>query len=159
MNIQLLVVGKCKEKYLLAGIEEYEKRLKKDVKFSMTEVADERAPERFSEKEAQQVMKKEGERLWQHVKPQSYVIALDRKGKMFSSEEMASHIDQLALHGRSHLTFIIGGSLGLSDDVLQQADLRWSFSTLTFPHQLMRLMVVEQIYRALQIQKGTPYHK
>ncbi|QQK78076.1 23S rRNA (pseudouridine(1915)-N(3))-methyltransferase RlmH [Salicibibacter cibarius] len=159
MNIQLLAVGKIKEKYLLAGMEEYKKRLKKDIKFSMTEVADERAPERLSEKQAIQVMNREGERLLQHVKPKTYIIALDRKGKMFRSEEMATKIDQLAIHGHSSFTFIIGGSLGLGDNVLQRADLRWSFSSLTFPHQLIRLMLMEQIYRFTQIQKGTPYHK
>ncbi|MBB6450562.1 23S rRNA (pseudouridine1915-N3)-methyltransferase [Geomicrobium halophilum] len=159
MNIQILAVGKCKEKYLLRGIEEYEKRLKNDVKFSIKEVADERAPEGRSDKEAIQVMQKEGKRLLQQMNPQTYLIALDRKGKMFSSEEMASHIDNLAVHGRSHLTFMIGGSLGLSDEILQRADVRWSFSALTFPHQLIRLMVTEQIYRFIQIQKGTPYHK
>ncbi|AXF56461.1 23S rRNA (pseudouridine(1915)-N(3))-methyltransferase RlmH [Salicibibacter kimchii] len=159
MNIQLLAVGKLKEKYLLAGMEEYEKRLKKDIKFSSKEVADERAPEHLSEKEAIQVMNKEGERLLQHVKPQTYVVTLDRKGKMFSSEEMAVKIDQLMIHGQSNFTFMIGGSLGLGDNVLQRADLRWSFSSLTFPHQLIRVMLLEQIYRITQIQKGTPYHK
>ncbi|QQK81750.1 23S rRNA (pseudouridine(1915)-N(3))-methyltransferase RlmH [Salicibibacter cibi] len=159
MNIQLLAVGKMKEKYLLAGMDEYEKRLKKDIKFSVKEVADERAPEHLSEKQAMQVMNKEGDRLLQHVKPQTYIIALDRKGKMFSSAEMAAKIDQLAVHGQSSFTFMIGGSLGLGDNVLQRADLRWSFSSLTFPHQLIRLMLMEQVYRFTQIQKGTPYHK
>ncbi|QDI91683.1 23S rRNA (pseudouridine(1915)-N(3))-methyltransferase RlmH [Salicibibacter halophilus] len=159
MNIQLLAVGKLKEKYLLAGIEEYEKRLKKDVKFSIKEVAEERAPERLSEKESLQVRNKEGERLLQHIKAQSYVIALDRKGKMFRSEDMATQIDQLALHGHNSFTFIIGGSIGLGENVIQRADLCWSFSSLTFPHQLIRLMLMEQIYRFTQIQKGTPYHK
>ncbi|GAK12031.1 23S rRNA (pseudouridine(1915)-N(3))-methyltransferase RlmH [Geomicrobium sp. JCM 19039] len=159
MKIQLLTVGKCKEKYILTGIAEFQKRLQTDVKFEIIEVADEKAPERLSDKEMIHVKQKEGERLLHKIKPQSYVVALERQGKMIDSAALANKIQQLTTYGTSDFTFIIGGSLGLSEDVRNRANYEWSFSPLTFPHQLMRLMVTEQIYRAVQINKGTPYHK
>ncbi|PSL45909.1 23S rRNA (pseudouridine1915-N3)-methyltransferase [Salsuginibacillus halophilus] len=159
MQITIIAVGKLKEKYLKTGIEEYEKRLSNQVKVNIVEVPDAPAPDKFSEKEEAKVKETEGEKILQKVPKDTYVIALDPEGKMISSETLASKLDDLAVYGQSKVTFVIGGSLGLSRQVLKRADFSWSFSKLTFPHQLMRLMLLEQVYRAFQIQKGTPYHK
>lgn len=159
MNISIITVGKLKEKYLKQGIEEYVKRLSVYAKIEIIEVPDEKAPEELSEAEMLQVKKKEGERILAKINPDAHVIALAIEGKMKSSEELASSLDKLATYGKSKVAFIIGGSLGLSQEVLQRADEKLSFSKMTFPHQLMKLILVEQIYRAFRINRGEPYHK
>lgn len=159
MNISLVTVGKLKEKYLKQGIDEYLKRLSAYAKVEVIEVSDEKAPEQLSETEMEQVKQKEGERILAKVSPDAYVIALAIEGKQKSSEELADSLDKLATYGKSKIAFIIGGSLGLSDEVLKRADEKLSFSKMTFPHQLMRLVLVEQVYRAYRINRGEPYHK
>ncbi|RAK20544.1 23S rRNA (pseudouridine1915-N3)-methyltransferase [Anoxybacillus vitaminiphilus] len=159
MNISIICVGKLKEKYLKQGIDEYAKRLSAYAKVEILEVLDEKAPEELSDNEVELVKQKEGERILAKIAPDAYVIALAIDGKMRSSEEFAKQIDQLATYGRSKIAFIIGGSLGLSKQVMQRADEALSFSKMTFPHQLMRLILLEQIYRAFRINRGEPYHK
>ncbi|MEK4870250.1 23S rRNA (pseudouridine(1915)-N(3))-methyltransferase RlmH [Niallia sp. FSL W8-1348] len=159
MNISIITVGKLKEKYLKLGIEEYTKRLSSYSKIEIIEVPDEKAPEILSDAEMLQVKKKEGERILTKVPTDAHVIALAIEGKQKSSEELADTIDKLGTYGKSKVTFIIGGSLGLSDEVLKRADDKLSFSKMTFPHQLMRLILVEQVYRAFRINRGEPYHK
>jgi 23S rRNA (pseudouridine1915-N3)-methyltransferase len=159
VNISIITVGKLKEKYLKQGIEEYLKRLTSYAKVEIMEVADEKAPEELSESEMEQVKKKEGERILARIAQDTHVIALAINGKMQSSEELADSLDKLATYGKSKLAFVIGGSLGLSDEVLKRANEQLSFSKMTFPHQLMRLILVEQIYRAFRINRGEPYHK
>ncbi|MFE8701995.1 23S rRNA (pseudouridine(1915)-N(3))-methyltransferase RlmH [Cytobacillus sp. FJAT-54145] len=159
MNISLITVGKLKEKYLKQGIDEYLKRLSGYAKVEVLEVADEKAPEQLSDLEMEQVKGKEGERILSKISPDTYVIALAIDGKQKSSEELADSIDKLATYGKSKIAFVIGGSLGLSDEVLKRADEKLSFSKMTFPHQLMKLILLEQIYRAFRINRGEPYHK
>lgn len=159
MQISVITVGKLKEKYLKQGIDEYTKRLSSYAKLNIVEVADEKAPENISAAEELQVKQKEGERILQHVKDDHYVIALAIEGQMWSSEKLASEMDRLATYGRSQVAFIIGGSLGLSDQVYKRADQLLSFSKMTFPHQLMRLILLEQVYRAFRINRNEPYHK
>ncbi len=159
MNISIITVGKLKEKYLKEGIEEYTKRLSSYSKIEIIEVPDEKAPEVLSEAEMIQVKDKEGERILAKVPADAHVIALAIDGKQKSSEELADTLDKLATYGKSKVAFIIGGSLGLSGQVLQRADDKLSFSKMTFPHQLMRLILVEQVYRAFRINRGEPYHK
>lgn len=159
MFIQLIAVGKLKEKYLVQGIQEYAKRLTPYLKFQMIEVADEKAPDTLSEAEISGVKAREGERILAHVKEGAHVIALAIDGKLWSSEELAAEIDRLGTYGTSHVVFVIGGSHGLSDGVLSRAQQRLSFGRMTLPHQLMRLVLVEQIYRAVKINRGEPYHK
>jgi 23S rRNA (pseudouridine1915-N3)-methyltransferase len=159
VNISIVTVGKLKEKYLKQGIDEYLKRLTSYAKVEMIEVADEKAPEELSESEMEQVKQKEGERILAKISQDAHVIALAINGKMQSSEQLADSLDKLATYGKSKIAFVIGGSLGLSDEVLQRANDQLSFSKMTFPHQLMRLILVEQIYRAFRINRGEPYHK
>ncbi|WP_307331572.1 23S rRNA (pseudouridine(1915)-N(3))-methyltransferase RlmH [Evansella vedderi] len=159
MNITLINVGKLKEKYLKQGIEEYTKRLNAYANIQIIEVADEKAPENMSELEMLQVKEKEGERILSKLSTDTYVIALAIKGKKWSSERLAKELDNLATYGKSKIAFVIGGSVGLSDAVLQRADEHLSFSDMTFPHQLIRLILVEQIYRAFRINRNEPYHK
>ena len=159
MNIQIIAVGKLKEKYLTQGIAEYVKRLGPYTKLQIIEVADEKAPEQLSESEERQIKAKEGERILSHVRPDAYVIALAIDGEMWTSEQLAGKLDELATYGASHVCFIIGGSLGLSDEVLRRANLKLSFGRITYPHQLIRLILVEQIYRTFKIIRGEPYHK
>ncbi|WP_227936925.1 23S rRNA (pseudouridine(1915)-N(3))-methyltransferase RlmH [Alkalihalobacillus deserti] len=159
MNIQIVTVGKLKEKYLKQGIEEYTKRLSAYAKIEMIEVADEKAPEQASEAEMLQIKDKEGERILAKLHPDTHVIALAIEGKMLTSEQLSNNIDKLATYGKSKIAFVIGGSLGLSDHVLKRANENLSFSKMTFPHQLMKLVLVEQIYRAFRILRGEPYHK
>ncbi|GAY75571.1 23S rRNA (pseudouridine(1915)-N(3))-methyltransferase RlmH [Sporolactobacillus inulinus] len=159
MNISLLTVGKLKEKYFKLGIEEYAKRLGAYAKVRIIEVPDEKAPENLSEAEVTQVKQAEGERLLKKLPENAYAIALAIKGKQMPSEDFASKIQDLATYGHSDIAFIIGGSNGLSNDVLKRADFQLSFSQFTFPHQLMRLILIEQIYRAFKIMRGEPYHK
>ncbi|MFC5450606.1 23S rRNA (pseudouridine(1915)-N(3))-methyltransferase RlmH [Paenibacillus aestuarii] len=159
MHIQILTVGKLKERYLVDGIAEYVKRLGPYAKVTMVEVPDEKAPENMSPAEEQQVKVKEGERLLAKLAADAYVVALAIDGEMWSSEQLAASLDKLATYGRSTVAFVIGGSLGLSGELLRRADMRLSFGRMTLPHQLMRLVLVEQIYRAMRINRGEPYHK
>jgi 23S rRNA (pseudouridine1915-N3)-methyltransferase len=159
VNISIITIGKLKEKYLKAGIDEYLKRLSSYAKIEVTELPDEKAPEELSPAEMEQVKQKEGEKLLNKLSPDTYVIALAIDGKMKSSEELADSLDKLATYGKSKIAFVIGGSLGLSHEVLKRADEKLSFSKMTFPHQLMRLILLEQVYRAFRINRGEPYHK
>jgi 23S rRNA (pseudouridine1915-N3)-methyltransferase len=159
VNISIVTVGKLKEKYLKMGIDEFLKRLNSYAKVEVIEVSDEKAPEELSELEMLQVKQKEGERILAKISQDTYVIALAINGKMQSSEELADTLDKLATYGKSKIAFIIGGSLGLSEEVLKRANEQLSFSKMTFPHQLMKLILVEQIYRAYRINRGEPYHK
>ncbi|WP_040214689.1 23S rRNA (pseudouridine(1915)-N(3))-methyltransferase RlmH [Clostridium polynesiense] len=159
MNITVISVGKLKEKYLKQAIEEYSKRLQRYCKLEVIELNDEKTPDNASEKEEEQIKIKEGRAILKHIKDNSYVIALDLKGKMISSEELASFIQGSNTKGISSFTFIIGGSLGLSQEIIQRADYKLCFSKMTFPHQLFRVMLLEQIYRGFRIIGGEPYHK
>lgn len=159
MNITVISVGKLKEKYLKLGIEEFSKRLSKYCKLDMIELDDEKCPENLSDKDMEIVKSKEGNKILSKIKNNSYVIALAIDGKNLSSEELASTISNLAVRGNSHVTFVIGGSLGLSSEVLKRADYKLSFSKMTFPHQLMKLILLEQVYRAFRINNNEPYHK
>lgn len=159
MKITLLTVGKIKEKYLRDAVAEYSKRLSRYCKLEIIEVADEKTPDQASLAEEEVIRQKEGERILKQLKNDSYVITLEIAGKMLTSEELAGKIDTLGIRGTSHITFIIGGSLGLSDEVLQRSDYGLSFSKMTFPHQLMRVILLEQIYRGYRIIKNEPYHK
>ncbi|MEK4231200.1 23S rRNA (pseudouridine(1915)-N(3))-methyltransferase RlmH [Solibacillus sp. FSL H8-0538] len=159
MNITIISVGKLKEKYLKMGIEEYVKRLGGYAKIELVEVPDEKAPEQLSDAEMEIVKKKEGERILAKISEGTHVIALALDGKMKTSEQMAADIDSLMTYGKSKVAFVIGGSLGLHDDVLRRADEKLCFGKMTLPHQLMKLVLVEQIYRSFRIIKGEPYHK
>ncbi|GAA6311936.1 23S rRNA (pseudouridine(1915)-N(3))-methyltransferase RlmH [Intestinibacter bartlettii] len=159
MRINIVCVGKIKEKYLKLGIDEFKKRLSKYCKLEIIELEDEKAPENLSDKEMLIIKEKEGKKILSKIKDNSYVIALAIDGKNLSSEELAETINKLGVRGISNITFVIGGSLGLSDEVLSRADYKLSFSKMTFPHQLMRLILLEQVYRAYRINNGEPYHK
>ena len=159
MKVKLITVGKLKEKYLKDGISEYVKRLGRFTKFESIELPDEKTPDNASESENKLILEKEGRRILSKVGDRDYVIALAIEGKQFPSEQFAKEIEQATLKGHSEITFIIGGSLGLSLEVKKRANQLKSFGLLTFPHQLMRLVLVEQIYRAFMIQQGSPYHK
>ncbi|MCI1633679.1 MAG: 23S rRNA (pseudouridine(1915)-N(3))-methyltransferase RlmH [Liquorilactobacillus nagelii] len=159
MNIKLIVVGKLKEKYLKQGISEYAKRLSKFCKLNIIEVADEKAPEKLSAAQMEQVKQTEGIRILDKIKDREYVFALAILGQERSSEEFAKEMSELTTYGHSDLTFVIGGSLGLSSAVLKRANTQISFGRFTLPHQLMRLVLVEQIYRSFMINSGSPYHK
>ena len=159
MKITVITVGKIKEKYLEDAIAEYSKRLSRYCKLEIIQVADEKTPDRASEVVETQIKDKEGERILSHIKDTAYVVALAIEGKMISSEELAELIDGLGVRGESHIQFVIGGSLGLSKKVLERADYKLSFSKMTFPHQLMRVILLEQIYRSYRIVNGEPYHK
>ena len=150
MKITLITVGKVKEKYLRDAIAEYSKRLGRYCKLDIVEVADEKTPEHAGEGLERQIKAKEGERIARYIRDE---------GKQLTSEELAAKIDGLGLHGTSHIQLIIGGSLGLDPSILQRADYLLSFSRMTFPHQLMRVILLEQIYRAYKINAGEPYHK
>ena len=159
MKITISCVGKIKEAYFREAIEEYTKRLKRYVDISINENPDEKAPESLSPLEKEKIKEKEGKRILEGINPSSFVIALDIKGKKLNSEALAEYIEEIKLRGFSHITFVIGGSLGLSEEVLKRADFRLSFSDMTFPHQLMRVILLEQIYRAHRIINNEPYHK
>lgn len=159
MKITLLTVGKIKEKYFTSAIAEYSKRLSRYCKLEIIEVADEKTPDKASEALERQIKEKEGKRLAAYIKDDAYVIALAIQGKMLSSEQLAKKIESLGVSGKSHIIFIIGGSLGLADEILKRADFLLSFSPMTFPHQLMRVVALEQIYRAYKINQNEPYHK
>lgn len=159
MNINIITVGKLKEKYLKLGIEEFSKRLSKYCKLDFIELDDEKCPENLSEKDMLIVKDKEGKKIIGKIKNNSYVIALSIDGKNLSSEELADTISKLGVRGHSHVTFVIGGSLGLSDEVLKRADYKLSFSRMTFPHQMMKLILLEQVYRSFRINNNEQYHK
>lgn len=159
MRITLVTVGKIKEKYLRDAVAEYVKRLGKYCKLEIIEVADEKTQEHASETKEMAVRSKEGERILKHVKEDAYVITLEIQGKQISSEELADKIQGLGVQGKSHVVFIIGGSIGLGTEVLERSDYALSFSRMTFPHQLMRVILLEQIYRGFRIINGEPYHK
>lgn len=159
MKITLITVGKVKESYLRDAIAEYSKRLSRYCKLDIVEVADEKTPDNASDAVERQIKAKEGERIAKHIKDDAFVIALAINGKMLSSEELAAKINTLGIQGTSHIQLIIGGSLGIDDAILRRADFLLSFSKMTFPHQLMRVILLEQIYRAYKINAHEPYHK
>ena len=159
MKITIIGVGRLKEKYWQAAVEEYSKRLSKYVKLEIIEVSDEKTPDNASDIVNEQIKNKEGERILSAIKDDAYVCALAIEGKMLDSVELSEKIERLGIEGTSNITFVIGGSLGLADAVLKRADYKLSFSRMTFPHQLMRVILLEQIYRAYRIMKNEPYHK
>lgn len=159
MRITVVCVGKIKEKYFTMAIDEYSKRLSRYCKLNIIEVPDEKTPDQASAAEELQIKRKEGERILANIKDQAYVIALAIQGKMLDSVELAKKMESLGTYGDSQIVFVIGGSLGLSDEVLARANYKLSFSPMTFPHQMMRMILLEQVYRAYRINCGEPYHK
>lgn len=159
MNITIITVGKLKERYFREAVEEYSTRLSKYCRLEIVEVPDEKAPENLSPAQELMVIQKEGQGILKHIKEDTYTIALAIQGKQLSSVGLSNFINDLGIKGRSNIAFIIGGSLGLSSEVLKRADFRLSFSPMTFPHQLMRVILLEQVYRGFRIIKGEPYHK
>lgn len=159
MKITVLCVGKIKEKFFTDAVKEYSKRLSRYCKLEILEVADERTPDNASENVIRQIKEKEGERMERLLPAGACVIALAIEGKKLTSEKLAEKIHALGVGGNSHIVFLIGGSLGLSDLLLKKADFLLSFSDMTFPHQLMRVILLEQIYRSYRIINGEPYHK
>ena len=158
MKIAVIGVGKLKKKYFVMAVEEYGKRLSRYCRLELMETADEKTPDGASPAEEERIKRLEGERILKAVREEDYVIALAIQGEALSSEELAQRLQELSIRGR-RIVFIIGGSLGLHDSVLARADMRLSFSKMTFPHQLMRVVLLEQIYRSFRIIKGEPYHK
>lgn len=159
MKITCVVVGKIKEKYFTDAIKEYSKRLSRYCKLEIVELADEKTPDGASEAEEMAIREKEGERILKALKDDAYVIALAIEGKMLDSVELSQKIERLGVSGTSHIAFVIGGSLGLAPAVMKRADYALSFSRMTFPHQLMRVVLLEQLYRSYRILKNEPYHK
>jgi len=159
MRASIVCVGKIKEKFYKDAIAEYMKRLTRYSKINIIEVADEKTPDNASENEETIIKKKEGDRILSHIKDDSYVIALCIEGKSLDSVQLSKTIERLELEGKSNVTFVIGGSLGLSSKVVDRANMKLSFSKMTFPHQLMRVILLEQIYRSYRIMKNEPYHK
>ena len=159
MKTTIISVGKIKEKFFTEAMKEYAKRLSKYCKFFEEVIPDERADENYSAAEIEQVKLKEGQKILNRIPKNSYIIVLDIKGKQLSSEEFSKKLSKLALEGKSDITFIIGGSNGLSEEVISSADFKLSFSKMTFPHQLFKVILLEQIYRAFKINAGEIYHK
>lgn len=159
MKITVISVGKIKEKYLVNAINEYSKRLSAYCQLTHIEVADEKAPETLSDKEELQIKEKEGQKILAKIKDSQYVYALDLGGKQRTSEEFADELQKLPVYGNGDLVFVIGGSLGLSPEVVRRANAKISFSKMTFPHQLMKVILLEQVYRGFRIMRGEPYHK
>ena len=159
MKITILCVGKVKEKFYRDAIDEFSKRLSRYCKLEIIEVSDEKTDEQASENEIRLVKEKEGERLFKNIKDDAYVVTLCIDGKQLDSEELSEKIEKLGIQGTSHIYFVIGGSLGLADEVIKRADYKLSFSKMTFPHQLMRVILLEQIYRSYRIMNNEPYHK
>ena len=159
MKITLITVGKIKEKYLKDAISEYSKRLSRYCKLEIIEVADEKTPDNASQIVEDGTRDKEGERILKYVKEDAFVVTLEIKGKLLTSEELADKIETLGIQGTSHIIFIIGGSIGLGNEVLKRSNYALSFSKMTFPHQLMRVILLEQIYRSYRIINHEPYHK
>ena len=159
MEIRIITVGKIKEKYLNDGIAEYAKRLSRYCKLNFIQVTDEKTPDKASDALNRQIKETEGNRLLSHIRDTDYVIALAIEGKMLDSVELSDLVAKLGVQGKSSIAFVIGGSLGLSDAVLKRADYKLSFSRMTFPHQLMQMILLEQIYRGYRIMNHEPYHK
>lgn len=159
MKIRLLTVGKIKENYLVQGIREYEKRLSRYCKLEIIEVPDEKTPDKACDALEAQIRDTEGKRILKYIRDDDYVIALAIQGKMPDSVELSQFMENLGIQGKSSVVFVIGGSLGLSDEVLKRSDYQLSFSRMTFPHQLMRMILLEQIYRGYRIMMHEPYHK
>lgn len=159
MNINIICIGKVKEEYLRLAINEYSKRLSKYCKLNIVELPDEKVPDNISDNELRIIQKKESEKIKPHIKSGWYTIALAIKGKQLTSEEFAQKLQDLGVSGQSNINFIIGGSTGLSKEIIDLADFSLSFSNLTFPHQLMRVILLEQIFRCFKIIKGETYHK
>ena len=159
MKVKIVTVGKLKEKYLKDGIAEYSKRISRFATVEMVELADEKTPDRASDSENEKILDLEGNRILSKIGDREFVVVLAIEGKTLSSEEFSKQLEQASINGFSTLTFVIGGSLGLSKEVKKRANLSVSFGRLTLPHQLMRLVLIEQIYRAFTIQQGSPYHK
>ena len=159
MKIRVIAVGKIKEKFIKQAIDEFKKRISRYASLKIIEVNDEKAPENLSQKDIEIIKNKEGERIIKKLPQSSYIIALTIDGKQLSSEELSEKMEDLMLGGISDITFIIGGSLGLSDEVISKSKYKLSFSKMTFPHQLMRLILLEQVYRGFKIMRNEPYHK
>ncbi len=159
MKIRILCVGKIKEKFMREALGEYSKRLSRYIKLEIIEVVDEKTPDSASEKEENQIRDKEAERLLKQIRQEDYVIALAIDGKMYDSVAFSRKLDRFGMLGRGSVVFVIGGSLGLAEQVLERADESISFSKMTFPHQLMRVILLEQIYRGYRILRNEPYHK
>ncbi len=159
MNINIIAVGKIKERFIREGINEFSKRLSRYCNLKIVEIDDEKAPENLSDREMEIVKNKEGIKLLSKIPQNSFIISLEIEGKEISSEELSKKMEDLMIGGINDITFIIGGSLGLSQEVRSKADFKLSFSKMTFPHQLMRLILLEQVYRGFKIMKGEPYHK
>lgn len=159
MKITVITVGKLKEKFFCDAVREYGKRLGRYCRLEIKETADEKTPEKASEVKREQILQKEGERIGRLIPEDAFVITLEIEGKKLSSVEFAKEIERLGVSGTSHIVFVIGGSLGLHHTIKERADLAVSFSDMTFPHQLMRVILLEQIYRAYRIINGEPYHK
>jgi 23S rRNA (pseudouridine1915-N3)-methyltransferase len=159
MNITLVTVGKIKEKYFKDAIAEYSKRLSRYCKLDIVEVSDEKTPDNASFVLESLIKQKEGDRILKYIREDSYCIALAIDGKKYNSVDFAKHIEKLGIMGKSNITFVIGGSLGLHESVLKRADEKISFSDMTFPHQLMRVILLEQVYRGYRIINNEPYHK
>ena len=158
MNISIICVGKLKEKYLKDAIDEYSKRLSKFASIEILEIPDQKIPEKSNDKIDTQVLEKEGAQILSKIKQDSFVIAMCIEGTLVSSEDLAKKLTDITMT-KSHITFIIGGSLGLSDEVKKRADYKMSFGKITLPHQLMRVVLTEQIYRAFKINANESYHK
>lgn len=158
MKITVITVGKLKEKYLIDGIKEYAKRLSKYTQLELIEVKDEPAPEGLSQKDIDNTKNKEADKIYSKLKD-SYLICLAIEGKQISSEQFAKKIEDIKTYHHSHITFVIGGSLGLADSLKNKANFLLSFSSMTYPHQLMKLVLLEQIYRSFRINNNEPYHK
>lgn len=159
MKIQVICIGKLKERYWTEGVAEYTKRLSKYCDIEITELKESRLPDKASAADEAAVIENEGNSILKHIKDGSYVITLEIGGKGLSSEELAAKVSDLTVSGKSHITFVIGGSLGLSKDVSRRSDFKLSFSRMTFPHQMMRVILLEQVYRAFKIIKNEAYHK
>ena len=158
LNITIVCIGKLKETYLKDAIAEYSKRLQKYCTFNITELQDEKLPNKLNENIIQEIKNKESNKLLQAIKKDSYVFCLDLKGKQFSSEEFSKKLEDIALNENSHITFVIGGTLGLNNEILERSNEKISFSKMTFPHQLIRVFLLEQLFRAFKISKGETYH-
>ena len=159
MKINVICIGRLKERYWQEAVAEYSKRLSKYCDLEITELKEARLPDKASEAQEAAVKEEEGRNILKHIKEGSYVITLEIKGRSLTSENLADRLESLQVEGKSHITLIIGGSLGLSEDVSRRADFKLSFSAMTFPHQMMRMVLLEQVYRGYRIMKGEPYHK
>ena len=159
MDITIIAVGKIKEKYIQEGIKEFSKRMSRYCNLEIIEIEDEKAPENLSNKEMEIVKRKEGEKILSKIPQNSFIISLEIKGRQLSSEELSKRMENLMIDGVNHISFVIGGSLGLWEEISNRSNLKLSFSKMTFPHQLMRLILLEQVYRGWRIMKNEPYHK